>query len=61
MNDVQVGITSFIATNQTIDYCDADDVFTRVSGYADWIKQNMALDPNDNEETNKPPIFWWPF
>ena len=58
MNDVQVGITSFGVPNQPTDTCiDDDNVFTRVSAYADWIKQNMALDlAHDNEDPNKPHI-----
>ena len=65
MNDVQVGITSFLDSYhsyQPIDNCiNEGDVFTRVSAYADWIKENMALGQLDNEDTNKTPIFWWPF
>ena len=63
MSDVLVGIASFGGNkNQPIDNCIGDEnVFIRVSAFSDWIKQNMALGPHDNEETNKPAIFWWPF
>ena len=62
MNDVHVGITSFGATKEKIENCEKDDthIFIRVSAYADWIKQNMALGPA-HENEDKPLIFWWPY